>query len=174
MPWWGGERKLALEEQHETEVAAGIGVPISSPQSSLPSPPAPHLTLPFPSLSRGASHSLSAPGKRPPKKRGRGEAGGAPHSLLALPKSLPTLLLKPWLWVSEGAVCQPCLPRGHFCCQPGLHLFLQGLLMTKHKSKDLGHFLHPPYLSPHTLVTALHLSPCQRARGEFSPTKSSG
>lgn len=66
--WVGRGRKLALGEQHNAEVAVGIGVPISSPHSLLPSPPAPHLTLPFPSLSHSASHPLSALGKRPPKK----------------------------------------------------------------------------------------------------------
>lgn len=159
MSRWGGGRKLAPGEQQDTEVAVGIGIPISFPQSSLPSALVPHLTLPFPSLSCSASRSLSAPGKWPPKKRGNGEAGGASHLLLVLPKSLPTLLLKPWLWVSESAVPWPCLPRDHFCLQPGLHLFLQGLLLTKPKSKDLGHLACPPYLSPHTLVMALHLSP---------------
>lgn len=152
----------------------GIGIPISSPQSSLPFLPAPHLTLPFPSLSRSASHSLSAPGKRPPKKRGSGEAGGVSHSLLVLPKSLPTLLLKPWLWVSESTIRQPCLPRDHFCCWLGPHLFLQGLLMIKPKSKDLGHFLRSPCLSPHTLVMTLHLSPLPGGKGGVCSHQPSG
>lgn len=50
------------------------------------------------------------------------------------------LLLKPWLRVSTNAIPWPCLPRDHFCHQPGPHLFLQRLLLTKSKSKDLGHF----------------------------------
>lgn len=62
-----------------------------------------------------------------------------------LPKLLPTLLPKLWLWVSENTIPYPCLPRNHFCHLSGNHLFLQVLLLTKSKSKDLGHF---PMLSP--------------------------
>lgn len=92
--------------------------------------------------------------------------------MLLLPKLLSTLFLNPWLWVPASDACRLCPLGTHFCPWQGLHLFLQELLMTKPKFKDLGQTLRSLCLSPCTSVAALLLregSCCHQPSNQSCP-----